>query len=143
MEGYNYMRPNAGELWVDKYGTTIFFFKYYNDNKLHYIYDDGSGSFDDLPEYRKEDYKFGNKWKGWKKIYPKKNGKYGGGLQMMKKIFYLIFAVLTSMVGYTIHESIFWTVMDFIFPVFAWLKWLIFHEVTMSVLRETFAWFFN
>ena len=54
---------------------------------------------------------------------------------------YLCFDLCTAMVGHTIHGGWFWCVMDFIFSPVAWFKWLIFHEVNVSILRETFGWF--
>jgi hypothetical protein len=60
----------------------------------------------------------------------------------MKRLLYLIFSIGTAMVGYTIHGSIFWSIMDFIFTGFAWLKWIIFQEVTLEIIKKTFAWFF-
>lgn len=59
------------------------------------------------------------------------------------KALYLVFSVLTAMVGYTIHGSIFWSIMDFIFTPLAIIKWLIYHELTLQILKETFSWFFN
>lgn len=64
------------------------------------------------------------------------NSRFGGAIT-------LILATLTSMVGYHIHQSLFWAVMDFLFYPFAWVKWLIYHEVSQQVLRETFSWFFS
>lgn len=52
-----------------------------------------------------------------------------------------IFGVLTAMVGHTIHGSFFWSIVDFFFVPFAWAKWLICHEVNMSIIKTTFAWF--
>ena len=60
----------------------------------------------------------------------------GGGL------LYTVFSVLTAMIGYTIHGSLFWAVMDFIFVPFAWIKWLIMKQVTLSIIKATFSWFF-
>ena len=59
------------------------------------------------------------------------------------KLIYLIFSVLTAMIGYTIHQSIFWSIMDFLFTPFAWIKWLIYHECTLDVIQRTFSWFFK
>lgn len=56
---------------------------------------------------------------------------------------YTIFCILVAMVGYHIHGSIFWSVMDFIFTPFAILKWLIYHQVNLTIIKETFSWFFN
>ncbi len=53
----------------------------------------------------------------------------------------IIVSTLTAMVGNTIHQSVFWTVMDFLFAPLPWLKWLIFQEVNLTILKETFSWF--
>jgi len=55
---------------------------------------------------------------------------------------YTIFAVCTAMIGYTIHNSVFWSIVDFFFAPIAWIKWLICHEVTLKIIKETFNWFF-
>ena len=59
----------------------------------------------------------------------------------MKKIIWLIFDVCTAMVGYTIHGSIGWSIIDFIFAPLVWLKWLLYHEVTLTIIKTTFEWF--
>ena len=56
---------------------------------------------------------------------------------------YTVFSIITAMIGYTIHGSIFWSIMDFLFTPIAWIKWLAFHEVTLSIIKETFSWFFK
>lgn len=58
------------------------------------------------------------------------------------KFLYSLFSVLVAMVGYHIHGSIFWSIMDFIFTPIACLKWLVCHEVTLTVIKATFGWFF-
>lgn len=60
----------------------------------------------------------------------------------MKELFYTIFCVITAMVGYTIHGSLFWSIADFFFAPIAWAKWLICREVTLSIIKNTFSWFF-
>lgn len=55
----------------------------------------------------------------------------------------LLLSEATAIVGMKIHHSVFWSVMDFLFPYFAWIKWLILHQVNMSILHNAFAWFFN
>lgn len=47
------------------------------------------------------------------------------------------------MVGYTIHGSLFWSIVDFFFTPIAILKWIICQEITMTVIHNTFAWFFK
>lgn len=62
----------------------------------------------------------------------------------MDKLFgfmYFLLAVATSMIGIEIHDSVFWAIMDFIFMPFAWLKWLIFHEVNLTIIQGAFSFF--
>ncbi len=54
---------------------------------------------------------------------------------------WLIFAVATAMVGHTIHHSLLWSCMDFIFAPLTWCKWLVCHEVNMTIIKETFSFF--
>jgi len=61
----------------------------------------------------------------------------------MGKLIYAIFSICTAMVGYTIHKSIFWSIMDFIFTFIAWTKWLICHEVSLTIIKNTFSFFLN
>jgi len=56
---------------------------------------------------------------------------------------YLILCLLTSMIGYHIHGSIFWAIIDWIFMPLAWAKWLIMHEVNLTIIKETFSFFFT
>lgn len=55
----------------------------------------------------------------------------------------LLLGFFTSMIGYTIHNSIFWSIIDFIFWPFAWIKWFIYQEVSVSIIKETFSFFFK
>lgn len=61
----------------------------------------------------------------------------------MKSVMYTLFCAATAMIGYTIHGDIFWSFVDFFFAPAAWVYWLITHEVTASVIRHSFQWFFN
>jgi len=54
---------------------------------------------------------------------------------------YPVIAFCTAMIGYTIHNSIFWSIMDFFFAPFAWMKWLIMHQVNITIIKETFSFF--
>lgn len=56
----------------------------------------------------------------------------------MKTLIYFLFSLATAIVGYHIHGSGFWAVFDFLFPV-VWLKWIIFHQVTLSIIKAAFA----
>jgi hypothetical protein len=59
----------------------------------------------------------------------------------MVKIVYLIFCVATAMVGYTIHHNVFYSVVNFLFSPISWIYWLITHNVSVSVIKETFSFF--
>ncbi len=52
-----------------------------------------------------------------------------------------VICVATAMIGYHIHHSIFWSICDFLFAPFAWCKWLIMHQVNLTIIRETFGFF--
>lgn len=71
-----------------------------------------------------------------KSNYKFSSRKFGG-------LIWLVFDLLTAMIGYTIHHSIFYSIINFIFSPLAWCYWLITHNVDMTVIRETFSWFFN
>lgn len=43
------------------------------------------------------------------------------------------------MVGYTIHGSIFWSALNFLFSPIAWAKWLVCKKVSLSVIQRTFS----
>ena len=53
----------------------------------------------------------------------------------------IIFSLPTAMIGYQIHSSIGWAIMDFIFWPLAWIKWVICHEVTLTIIKSAFDWF--
>jgi hypothetical protein len=61
----------------------------------------------------------------------------------LERTIYLIFSFCTAMIGYTIHRSIFWSIMDFIFTPLTWIKWILFHEVSLSIIKSTFTFLFN
>lgn len=55
----------------------------------------------------------------------------------------LVFATATAMVGHTIHGGFFWTVVDFFLSPLAWCKWLICKQVSLTIIRSTFEFFFK
>jgi hypothetical protein len=59
-------------------------------------------------------------------------------MKTINGILALIVSIGTAMVGYTIHHSAFWSVVDFFFWPFAWIKWLVCQEVNMTIIRTTF-----
>ena len=52
-----------------------------------------------------------------------------------------IFSIGTAIVGYEIHSSIFWSIMDFLFSPLAWAKWLVCHQISISVIKSAFSFF--
>ncbi len=54
---------------------------------------------------------------------------------------YPIFAFCTAMIGYTIYSSVGWSILDFLFAPFAWMKWLVMHQVNITIIKETFSFF--
>ena len=59
----------------------------------------------------------------------------------MGKFLYTLLSIATAIIGYHIHNSIFWAIMDFIFTPLAWIKWLICQEVNLTIIKESFAFF--
>lgn len=56
--------------------------------------------------------------------------------------FTFICAVCTAIIGYTINNgSIFWTIIDYMFWPVAIIKWLICHQLCMSVVKDAFSFF--
>lgn len=56
---------------------------------------------------------------------------------------YFVFCLMTAMVGHKIHHSMFWSIMDFLFTPFAWLKWMIMEQVNITIIKSTFEFFFK
>lgn len=59
----------------------------------------------------------------------------------MRQLIYTLISIATACIGYHIHSSIFWAVIDFFFWPLAWLKWLVCQEVSVSIIKETFSFF--
>lgn len=61
----------------------------------------------------------------------------------MKEAIATICGTLTAAIGYHIHGGWFYTAIDFVFCPFVWMKWLLCHDVNMTIIKETLAWFFQ
>lgn len=55
---------------------------------------------------------------------------------------YLILCTLTSIIGYNIHYSLFWSLIDFWLAPLIWVKWLVLKEVNITLINDSFNWFF-
>lgn len=58
-------------------------------------------------------------------------------------ICYTIAGLLTAVIGHHIHGSIFWAIIDWMFWPIVWCKWLICQEVSLSVVKSAFEFFFK
>lgn len=58
-------------------------------------------------------------------------------------VLWVFFQISTAMIGFAWHKSIFWAIVNFIFPVLTWLKWLICQDVNMTIIKSAFSFFFN
>lgn len=61
----------------------------------------------------------------------------------LSRFIYLICAVCTSIIGYNIHNSLFWSIMDFLFMPITWLYWLVTKQINLSIIKEAFSFFLN
>lgn len=64
-------------------------------------------------------------------------------MKRLSSFVYLIINTCTAMIGYSIHRSIFWSIIDFVFMPIAWIKWIICKEVNLELIKNTFSWFFK
>lgn len=68
---------------------------------------------------------------------------------MKTKIYYrssynYVLATLTGMIGYNINNnSICWGIVDGIFYPFAIIKWIVCEQLTLSLIKQTFPFFFS
>lgn len=61
----------------------------------------------------------------------------------MQRLTYTLFSLATAIIGHAIHHSVFWSIVDFLFSPIAWLKWLICHEVNLTIIRKAFDFFLS
>lgn len=64
----------------------------------------------------------------------------------MNKVYswlYVVVSTATAMIGYNIHHNWFYSILDFIFTPIAWIWWLINHDVNLTIIKDTFSFFFK
>jgi hypothetical protein len=54
-------------------------------------------------------------------------------------LIYTILGIATAMVGYTIHGSLFWAIVNFFFWPLSLLVWLIGKDINLTVIKTTFG----
>lgn len=56
---------------------------------------------------------------------------------------YTLFCIATAMIGYNIHGNVFYSIVNFFLTPISWIWWLIGQDVNMTIIRDTFSFFFN
>lgn len=54
----------------------------------------------------------------------------------INNLLYTIACTCTAMIGYQMHKSLFWAIIDFIFTPIAWIKWIICKEITLEIIKK-------
>lgn len=60
-------------------------------------------------------------------------------MKTLNSIIWAAFALATALIGHQIHGSVFWSIVDLIFPFFAWAKWIICKQVSVSIIKVALA----
>ena len=56
-------------------------------------------------------------------------------------ILYWIAGLFTSIIGYEIHQSVFYGIMNLLFWPFTWAYWLLTKGVSISLIKQAFEFF--
>lgn len=59
------------------------------------------------------------------------------------KFLYFLVCTATAMIGYQIHHSVFYSILNFIFAPLSWLVWLVCHDVNMTIIHKAFDFLFS
>ena len=62
-------------------------------------------------------------------------------MKRLSELMYTMFCLATAMLGYYRHGSVFWAIVDFVLAPLVWCKWLLFHQINVSIIKNTFAFF--
>ena len=65
------------------------------------------------------------------------NSKYNFSLKFPS----IIFGIPTAIIGHSIHGGFWWTLFDLLFWPFVWIKWFVYQEVTVTIIKNAFSWF--
>ena len=75
----------------------------------------------------------------FKKTNKMKNKK----MKQLLSLLYLIGSICTAVVGMQIHGSFGYAILNFFFAPISWIYWLITHQVSISIIKDAFAFFFQ
>jgi len=56
-------------------------------------------------------------------------------------IIWMLFSTFTAIIGVNIHGLNIWTLVDFLFAPFVFIYWLVTHQVTLQIIKDSFKWF--
>jgi hypothetical protein len=56
---------------------------------------------------------------------------------------YIAFCLFTSMIGYHKHHDISYAILDWIFAPIVWIYWFVTQQINLTIINETFAFFFK
>jgi len=62
-------------------------------------------------------------------------------MKQLSELIYTLFCLATAMVGYYRHGSILCSIIDFILAPLVWCKWLLLHQVNITMIKHTFEFF--
>ena len=59
-------------------------------------------------------------------------------------VFNIVTAYIVGVIGYTLNDnSIFWGIIDALFYPIALIKWIVYEQLTLSLIKESFPFFFQ
>lgn len=58
-------------------------------------------------------------------------------------LLYALFCVCTAIIGYKIHGSLFWAIVNFFLAPISWFGWLVCQDVNITIIKESFSFFFK
>lgn len=62
-------------------------------------------------------------------------------MKKLSALIWIVFSLCTARIGFAIHGSYFWAIVDFFFTVFAWLKWILLGQVNITVIKHALGFF--
>ena len=62
-------------------------------------------------------------------------------MKHLAQFIWAVIGLLTAVIGYNIHQSVFFAFIDWLFWPIVWAKWLMFHEINLSIIKGAFAFF--
>ena len=64
-------------------------------------------------------------------------------MENLGRVLYAVLCVCVAMIGYEMHGSVGWAIVDLIFTPVVLIYWLVTQQINLSLLQETFSFFFK